>query len=85
MDHIESDTGNVIKKFNSKVIAQPLSEEESEEMTKLMEAVVDEGTATKLDTDAYNVAGKTGSAEFGNEKATVMHGLSVLLQEMIQL
>ena len=26
------------KKFNSKVIAQPLSEEESEEMTKLMEA-----------------------------------------------
>ena len=68
VDHIESDTGNVIKKFNSKVIAQPLSEEESEEMTKLMEAVVDEGTATKLDTDAYNVAGKTGSAEFGNEK-----------------
>ncbi len=68
VDHIESDTGNVIKKFNSKVIAQPLSEEESIEMTKLMEAVVDEGTATKLDTDAYNVAGKTGSAEFGNEK-----------------
>ena len=37
-------------------------------MTSLMESVVDEGTATKLNNSKYNVAGKTGSAEFGNEK-----------------
>lgn len=68
VDHIESESGNVIRSFKPKSIAKPLTEEESKEMTRLMEAVVDEGTATKLDTDNYNVAGKTGSAEFGTEK-----------------
>lgn len=68
VDHIESETGNVIQSFHSKVLAEPLSEEESKKMTSLMESVVDEGTATKLNNSKYNVAGKTGSAEFGNEK-----------------
>lgn len=68
VDHIESASGNVIRSFHSKTLAEPLSKEECDQMIQLMEAVVDEGTATKLNNDAYNVAGKTGSAEFGNEK-----------------
>ena len=68
VDHIESAGGNVIQTFHSKVIAEPITENESREMTDFMESVVDSGTGTKLNTDTYNVAGKTGSAEFGNEK-----------------
>lgn len=68
VDHIENSVGKVIKTYSPKTIAKPLSEEESKEMTKFMESVVDEGTATKLDSNNYNVAGKTGSAEFGSEK-----------------
>lgn len=68
VDRIESDAGNVIRSFRPKVLAEPLTQEESRQMTEYMEAVVDEGTATRLNVDSYNVAGKTGSAEFGNQK-----------------
>lgn len=68
VDCIKNSSGKVIKQYSPKTLAKPLSEDESVAMTKLMEAVVDEGTATKLDNDTYNVAGKTGSAEYGNQK-----------------
>jgi len=68
VDSIKNSSGKVIKKYSPKILAKPITEAESEEMTNLMEAVVDEGTATKLDTESYNVAGKTGSAEFGSQK-----------------
>ena len=37
-------------------------------MTDLMKAVVDHGTATRLKDLPFEVAGKTGSAEFSNNK-----------------
>jgi peptidoglycan glycosyltransferase len=37
-------------------------------MKDYMQNVVENGTAAKLSGQSYNVAGKTGSAEFGNVK-----------------
>lgn len=42
--------------------------EESAVLTELMKAVVEEGTARRLKDLPVTVAGKTGSAEFGNVK-----------------
>ena len=45
-----------------------MTAEEAEKLTVMMEAVVAEGTASALQTDAYQAAGKTGSAEFETGK-----------------
>ena len=45
-----------------------MSEEEATFMTELMAAVVTSGTASKLDGLSYTAAGKTGSAEFSQNK-----------------
>ena len=43
-----------------------ISSSESEYLTSLMMDVVEEGTATKLKSNIYTAAGKTGSAEYNN-------------------
>ena len=42
----------------------------TEAMTGMMEKVVNEGTGTLLKTSAYQVAGKTGSAEYNESGAS---------------
>ena len=45
-----------------------LSLQEKETQTNFMVAVVNEGTSPSLRSDSYQVAGKTGSAEFNSNK-----------------
>ena len=45
-----------------------MTTEESEALTELMKAVVEEGTAKKVSGLEFTVAGKTGSAEYGQTK-----------------
>jgi peptidoglycan glycosyltransferase len=47
-----------------------MTAEESAGLSEYMRAVVTEGTGSALRTDAYTVAGKTGSAEFEKGKET---------------
>lgn len=50
------------------VFSQPISAATAEKLTTLMEAVVASGTGTPAQVSGVTVAGKTGTAETGNEQ-----------------
>ena len=68
VDRIESSTGSVVKQNAPSREKVMMTEEEAAFMTELMSAVVTSGTASKLDGLTYTAAGKTGSAEFSQNK-----------------
>ncbi len=68
LDKVVNDEGTVIKSFKPDDYAKLMSKEESDILTQLMTAVVEKGTASKLDGLDYTAAGKTGSAEYNNVK-----------------
>lgn len=68
IDHVENDTGSVVKTFKPSEYKRLMSEEEADKLTELLTAVVEEGTARKLKGLSYTAAGKTGSAEYNNVK-----------------
>lgn len=70
IDRVESAGGDVVKKFMPQSYGNLMTAEESSGLSEYMRAVVTEGTGSALRTDAYTVAGKTGSAEFEKGKET---------------
>lgn len=70
IDHVENAGGDVIKKFMPQSNGNLMTAAESSNLTEFMRDVVTEGTGSALRTDAYTVAGKTGSAEFDKDKET---------------
>ncbi len=68
VDRVENDEGDVIKSFRPNSYGRLMSEEEAAMLTELMTAVVESGTASKLDGLSYTAAGKTGSAEYNDTK-----------------
>lgn len=70
VEKIESSDGNLVKKTKQKEYAQFTSKKEAKILTKYMEGVVEEGTASSLKGLGYSVAGKTGSAEYDSKKSS---------------
>jgi cell division protein FtsI/penicillin-binding protein 2 len=70
IDRVENVGGDVVKKFMPQSYGNLMTAEESAGLSEYMRAVVTEGTGSALRTDAYTVAGKTGSAEFEKGKET---------------
>lgn len=68
VDYVESADGKQVASFSPAIAGRVMSEEEAQILTELMAAVVEKGTATRLDGLSYTAAGKTGSAEYGNVK-----------------
>lgn len=68
VDRIESATGTVVKQNDPSQEKVMMTEDEAAFMTELMTGVVTSGTASKLDGLSYTAAGKTGSAEFSENK-----------------
>lgn len=60
----QSTSGHVSKRAKKKVLTEAMTEEEAEILTDYMSEVVNSGTATLLKNSKYQVAGKTGSAEY---------------------
>lgn len=60
--------GTVIKSYEPKEYKRIMSEKEASVIQEYMEEVVNTGTGKKLKDAGYTVAGKTGSAEYGNVK-----------------
>ncbi len=63
IDQVKSEDGRVIKQYEAESIGRVVDEQIAAEMQDMMEAVVQEGTATSLRGLSYRSAGKTGSAE----------------------
>lgn len=70
IDHVENAVGVTQRKFGPTVYGELMVANESAALTKLLVEVVNEGTGSALRTDAYQAAGKTGSAEFESGKET---------------
>ena len=64
VDHVENVNGRIVTEYKPKKVGRIITKKEAKKMKKLMKAVVTEGTATALQTDRYEAAGKTGTAEF---------------------
>ena len=65
---IENYAGVQVEEFKAETSKRLMTEEEALFLTEIMEAVVTEGTASKLSGLSYTAAGKTGSAEFSEVK-----------------
>lgn len=66
IDHVENADGSIVTSFKPESLGQLISTEEADTLKQLMSAVVEEGTGTRLKSDSYSAAGKTGSAEYNS-------------------
>lgn len=66
IDRIENHEGGLVTQYSPTRYGQLITEAEAQIMQDYMDAVVDYGTGTKLKSDKYDAAGKTGSAEFSS-------------------
>lgn len=70
IDHVESAVGEEVKKFTPASYGNLMTAQEASTLSMFMRSVVTDGTGSAVRTDAYSVAGKTGSAEFETGKET---------------
>ena len=66
IDRVETANGEVIKTYSPHALGQLITEQEAAILQEAMRAVVEEGTGTRLISEGYSAAGKTGSAEFNS-------------------
>lgn len=67
IDRVENHKGEFVVQYPPTKYKQIMTSEEAQILQEYMEAVVDYGTGTKLKSNQYNAAGKTGSAEFSSK------------------
>ena len=70
IDRVENAAGEEQKKFLPESYGSLMDAGEAKILAEAMRGVVKEGTGSAVRTDAYDVAGKTGSAEFETGKET---------------
>lgn len=68
IDRVETANGSIVKSFSPSEYGTVMTAQEAAALTELMVAVVEKGTATRISGLDYTVAGKTGSAEYGDVK-----------------
>ncbi len=70
IEQVENVDGKTVKEFMPVQYGELMVANEAKALHTLLEKVVTDGTGSALRTDAYSVAGKTGSAEFEKGKET---------------
>ncbi len=68
VDQVCNVDGGVIRETETQELAQPLEKEECDTLKTMLRKVVTSGTGTKAYSSDYTVYGKTGSAEYNDEK-----------------
>ncbi|MCW3491240.1 PASTA domain-containing penicillin-binding protein [Dethiobacter alkaliphilus] len=63
VDEIRDSEGNVVKKTEPQVVRRVVSEETSQEVRRIMELVVTEGSGMNAHVEGYRIGGKTGTAQ----------------------
>ncbi len=66
IEDVRNRDGDIIKKYSSEKVRTVMTAENAAFLSELMKAVVEEGTASGLQSTKYTSAGKTGSAEYNN-------------------
>lgn len=69
VDSVENYTGDRVKKNMPSSYGKLMSIQEAELLTEYMEETVLAGTASKLKNETYTAAGKTGTAEYSDDKS----------------
>lgn len=69
IDSIENYTGEQVKKYMPSSYGRLMTAKEAQTLTEYMTETVLLGTGTALQSDAYTVAGKTGTAEYSSDKS----------------
>jgi cell division protein FtsI (penicillin-binding protein 3) len=73
--------GSVIKSFDTDVIINSIASRSTiRKARKMMEGVVEHGTATNLKNSNYNIAGKTGTAQIAKDKYGYRQGARISYQ-----
>ncbi len=67
VDHVENNSGDPVLTYDKEAYGLLLDQDEAGLLQELMEAVVEAGTAKSLKNDTYDVAGKTGTADYRDE------------------
>ena len=68
VDRITDAHGNLVKKYQPQDYSMPMSKEEAQQITEWMTLCVTEGTGHNAALEQYQVAGKTGTAEWDPAK-----------------
>ena len=68
IDHTENYKGVTVQNYRASEYGSLLGADEAAKLQEFMSLVVREGTASALNGQPYQAAGKTGSAEFSNIK-----------------
>ena len=66
VDRIQSADGFTVKKYSAASVGQVMTAQEASLMKNLLRGVVQRGTAANLSDLPYDIAGKTGTAEYGD-------------------
>ena len=70
VDELHDAKGRTLKVYGNEQYGALMSEDVASKMVQMMRAVVTEGTANSLSGREYEPCGKTGSAEFDNNKSS---------------
>ena len=73
IDRVENYNGAQVKKYMPAAYRELIPAQEASVLAELMKGVVDYGTAISLGGQGYTVAGKTGSAEYGEGEIKDSH------------
>ena len=68
IEKVAAADGSILQRYKPEKYGPTIAKNEVDIMTDMMKAVVDHGTATRIKDLPFEVAGKTGSAEFSNNK-----------------
>lgn len=68
IDRVCGADGNLVRQYEPVAVGSVMTEEETVRLTQMMIEVVEHGTATKLSGYEFTAAGKTGSAEYLDNK-----------------
>jgi peptidoglycan glycosyltransferase len=69
VDTVRTQDQSIVSSFSPKQYSQPLSASDAAQMREMMVATVNDGTGTSARIDGVEVGGKTGTAEWGDDRA----------------
>jgi peptidoglycan glycosyltransferase len=69
LERTENYTGSLVEKYDPEIYGNLMTADEAEVLETYLRAVVEEGTASALQSDQYTAYGKTGTAEYSSDKS----------------